>query len=91
MRAPQLDLRCAIVNQAGVIRQGGGNLTAQFVLVPSTSQLPSNTSIFQGTPRFMSIANDNYRLFLAVPFRSGSGRRVSTSPAAAACSSAATT
>ena len=63
VRAPQLDLRCAIVNQAGVIHQGGGTLTAQFVLVPSTSQLPSNTSIFQGTPRFMSIANDNYRLF----------------------------
>jgi hypothetical protein len=63
VRAPQLDLRCAIVNQAGVIRQGSGALNAQFVLVPSTSQLPSNTSVFQGAPRFVSTANDNYRLF----------------------------
>jgi hypothetical protein len=62
VRAPALDLRCAIVNQAGVIHQGSAT-TAQYVLVPSTTQLPSNTSIFQGVPRFVGVASDNYRLF----------------------------
>lgn len=63
VRSPHLDLRCAIVNQAGVIHQGGGTRNAQFVLVPNTAQLPSSTSVFQGTPRFVSPANDNYRLY----------------------------
>ncbi len=63
VRAPHLDLRCAIVNQAGLIRQGSGTIDAQFVLVPSTASLPTNTSVFQGVPRFVSPASDNFRLF----------------------------
>lgn len=63
VRSPHLDLRCAVVNQTGVIHQGNGNRNAQFVLVPNTNQLPSSTSIFQGTPRFEGVASDNYRLY----------------------------
>lgn len=63
VRSPHLDLRCAIVNQAGVIHQGSGTRNAQFVLVPNTTQLPSSTSVFQGVPRFMGPASDNYRLY----------------------------
>lgn len=63
VRSPHLDLRCAIVNQTGVIHQGSGTRNAQFVLVPNTTQLPSSTSVFQGVPRFIGPASDNYRLY----------------------------
>lgn len=62
-RSPHLDLRCAIVNQTGVIHTGGGTRTIQYVLVPSTTQLPANTSVFQGVPRFRAPASDDFRLF----------------------------
>lgn len=64
MRAPKLDLRCAIVNQAANTIHQGSSISAQFVLVPSSSQLPSNTSIFQGVPKFLNPAADNFRLFI---------------------------
>lgn len=63
VRAPHLSLHCVIVNQSGRIHQGSGERTAQFVLAPDTTQLPANTTIFQGVPRFVAAASDNFRLY----------------------------
>jgi hypothetical protein len=63
VRAPHLDLRCVVANQSGQIHQGSGETAAQFVLMPDTAQLPANTTVFQGVPRFVSASNDNFRLY----------------------------
>lgn len=62
LRSAALDLRCSIINQAGTVHQGGAPI-GEFILLPDSNQLPASTTIFQGVPRFVDSANDNYRLY----------------------------
>lgn len=63
VRAPNVEFRCDLLNQTGVLHQGSGEQTGQYLLMPSTAQWPASTTVFQGAPRFLDVSRDNFRLY----------------------------